>query len=122
MMSHNITQRLTKLPHSSEFKRIMRCGQKFTYPSFIIFRIFPQQSQLESAHGSSFSIPVGIIASKKVGNAVARNRCKRLLRAAIREVLPSIKREMSIVLVARAELLRTRFDILVELLHTSVQR
>ena len=36
---------------------------------------------------------VGFTASKKIGNAVARNRAKRRLRAAAREVLPLLGRK-----------------------------
>ncbi|MES2666475.1 MAG: ribonuclease P protein component [Pseudomonadota bacterium] len=37
-------------------------------------------------------IRVGFTASKKIGNAVARNRAKRRLRALAREVLPALAR------------------------------
>lgn len=48
-------------------------------------------------------IRVGFTASKKIGNAVARNRAKRRLRAAAREVLPLLGRAgHDYVLVARA--------------------
>lgn len=47
---------------------------------------------------------VGFTASKKVGNAVARNRAKRRLRAIAREVLPTLGRPgWDYVLVARPE-------------------
>lgn len=48
-------------------------------------------------------VRVGFTASKKVGNAVARNRAKRRLRALAREVLPAAGRPgWDYVLVARA--------------------
>jgi ribonuclease P protein component len=37
-------------------------------------------------------VRVGFTASKKIGNAVARNRAKRRLRALVREVLPGLAR------------------------------
>jgi ribonuclease P protein component len=48
-------------------------------------------------------VRVGFTASKKIGNAVARNRAKRRLRAAAQELLPLLGREgHDYVLVARA--------------------
>ena len=49
-------------------------------------------------------VRVGFTASKKIGNAVFRNRAKRRLRALVREVLPGMARAgWDYVLVARPE-------------------
>lgn len=39
---------------------------------------------------ASSIIRIGFTASKKIGNAVARNRAKRRMRAVVRDVLPSL--------------------------------
>jgi ribonuclease P protein component len=49
-------------------------------------------------------VRIGFTASKKIGNAVARNRAKRRLRALAREVLPKLARAgWDYVLVAKPE-------------------
>ena len=42
-----------------------------------------------------------VIAGKRVGNAVARNRCKRLVREALRALHPSLKSGHDIVVIVR---------------------
>ena len=56
---------------------------------------------------------VGFTASRKIGNAVARNRAKRRLRAAVRATLPlSGRAGHDYVLVARASILTRDFQAL----------
>lgn len=55
------------------------------------------------------ALRVGFTASKKIGNAVLRNRAKRRLRAVARDVLPALgQRGWDYVLVARPEATVTR--------------
>lgn len=63
-------------------------------------------------------VRVGFTASKKIGNAVARNRAKRRLRAIVREVLAQFARPgWDYVLVAKpgATILRPYSDLLTDL-------
>ena len=65
-------------------------------------------------------VRIGFTASKKIGNAVARNRAKRRLRALAREVLPKLARPgWDYVLVAKPEatILRDYKDMLADLAH-----
>lgn len=70
--------RLTK---STDIKTALKNGKKYKTPYFLLFSL-RNQSQ-----GPTFAI----IASKKVGNAVERNRAKRKLREAIKLNLDSIQ-------------------------------
>lgn len=67
---------------------------------------------------------VGYTCSKKVGNAVARNRAKRRLRAAASEILPRIARPgWDYVLIGRAgETAERDFRALLDDLETAVTR
>jgi len=59
------------------------------------------------------ALRVGFTASKKIGNAVARNRAKRRLRAAARELLPLLGRSgHDYVLVARGTTVARPFQAL----------
>ena len=60
--------------------------------------------QARNRRDADASVRVGFTCSKKVGNAVTRNRAKRRLRALARDVLPSAARAgWDYVLVGRAE-------------------
>jgi ribonuclease P protein component len=50
-------------------------------------------------------IRVGVVAGRAVGNAVKRNRAKRVLRAAMRRMQGAVRSGWDVVLIARAPLL-----------------
>jgi ribonuclease P protein component len=68
------------------------------------------------------SLRVGFTASRKIGNAVARNRAKRRLRAAAAEILPQSGIEgRDYVLVARPGTLDRPFALLLEDLASAIR-
>jgi len=75
-----------------------------------------------SPAGKADGFRVGFTASRKIGNAVARNRAKRRLRAAAAARLPLLARPgHDYVLVARASVLTRDFPLLLEDLAQAVK-
>lgn len=77
-----IPGRIARLPARRDFLRLQAAGNKQVTPGFIL-QAAPLPEGIASARGPR----IGFTASKKVGNAVARNRARRRLRALAREVL-----------------------------------
>lgn len=51
---------------------------------------------------SKYSIKAGFIVSKKIGNAVTRNRTRRRLKEAFRSLIPDLQDNINYVIIARA--------------------
>ena len=79
---------------------------------------------LQARQNDGLGIRVGFTCSKKVGNAVARNRAKRRLREVARTVLPDAGRQgWDYVLIGRRDVTATRpFRQLVEDLHRALDK
>lgn len=75
--------RLGRLRKRSEFLRVAAKGRKASTPGVLL-----QALATAPAPKSAAEIRVGLTVSRKVGNAVARNRARRRLREAARAVLP----------------------------------
>jgi len=76
---------LGRLKQRKDFLRIAGGRRKWTAPGFVL-QISPSPAP-ERAGAKAEGRRVGFTASKKVGNAVHRNRAKRRLRAAARQVM-----------------------------------
>ena len=68
------------------------------------------------------ALRIGVTATKAVGNAVQRNRAKRLLREAARALLPQIRSGYDIVLLGRAPLLQVKSPEAEKALRALLQR
>jgi len=113
------TPKLDRLRTRADFQRLTRTGRKHATRGLVL--------QVARQPGVSFSDEqhprVGFTASKKVGNAVARNRVKRRLRALVHEVLgPKAQPSLDYVLVGRHTTLTRPWPKLVEDLETALVR
>ena len=92
---------LGRLRRRPEFLRVGRSRRKCVTPGLIL-QVAPAPHPPDGPAGPR----VGLTASRKVGGAVARNRARRRLRAAAREVLPrQARKDLDYVLIARRETL-----------------
>lgn len=87
-------QRKFRLTRSDDFKRVRRLGKSYAHPLVVLVA---QPSEHDHLH-------VGVAAGKTTGTAVHRNRTKRLLREAMRPLLPGIASGWDLILIARPAL------------------
>ena len=87
--------RLIRLTRRSDFERLTRRGNKQVMPGLVL------QTKERADARALAPTRVGFTVSKKVGGAVARNRAKRRLRAAVATVLKDARPGLDVVLVGR---------------------
>ena len=87
-------KRRFRLTRSADFKRVRLTGKSYAHPLVTLYMSASDQPGQR----------VGVSAGRTVGNAVQRNRAKRLLRAAIRDFLPDLPPGTDLLLVARPAL------------------
>ena len=109
-----------RLKRRAEFLRVAATRRKWAAPGLIL-QAAPAVPQEDTS--AAPSIRVGFTCSKKVGNAVARNRAKRRLRAAAREIM-AVEGTPShdYVLIGRQETLRRPYSLLLQDLRTALKR
>lgn len=109
---------LGRLKRRPQFLRVARQGARWAMPGLVL-----QGAPTPAAEREANTARLGFTASKKVGNAVARNRAKRRLRAAAAEIVPARGRAgMDYVLVARRETPARAWSALVQDLEAALAR
>ncbi len=81
------------LKTNSDFRRAYARGKSYTNPALVMY----------VRKNRAGSCRMGITASKKIGNAVQRNRARRVIREAFRQVDLPLKGNYDVVFVARTK-------------------
>lgn len=90
--------KLYVLKQNTEFRGAYYRGRSFVHPLLIVY-----------VRKNRFGFPrFGITTGKKLGKAVKRNRCRRLIREAYRQLAPEIVGGFDMVFVARAATVESR--------------
>jgi ribonuclease P protein component len=87
-------QRTFRLTRSQDFKRVRQSGKSYAHPLIVLI----------AQANDEMKVRVGVAAGRTVGTAVKRNRAKRLLREAMRPLIPSLASGWDLILIARPAL------------------
>ena len=110
---------ITRLRRRQDFLRVARKGRNSAVPGLVLQTLNWQSFNPTVPPG----VRIGFTVTKKVGNAVKRNRTRRRLKAAAFEVIKNHAREnIDYVLIGRTSTLKRPFTLLIEDLETAMQK
>ena len=98
--------KIVKLKENRDFRRVYNKGKSFVSPYFVVY--------INKNHTGE--IRLGITVGKKIGNAVKRNRAKRVITAAFSTVCPRIISGYDFVIVARTRILNVKSTVVTSFL------
>ena len=94
--------KIKKIKENYVFRRAYSRGTSLVCPYVVVYVIKTKGNDVR----------LGITASKKIGNAVKRNRAKRVITAAFAECYPNITQGNDIIIVARTRILSVKSTVL----------
>ena len=86
-------EKLVPICRNNDFRRIYARGKSYVSPLVVVYAL----------KNRTKNVRVGITTSKKVDNAVQRNRSRRVIREAFRALAPRVRPGFDLVLVARGK-------------------
>jgi ribonuclease P protein component len=115
---------IARLKRRAEFLRVANARRKAVTPGLILQALKRPRETTAMLNAETTDAPrVGFTASRKVGIAVARNRARRRLRAAVGQVMPRHAAPgHDYVVIARLETLKRPFTALLGDLEAALKR
>ncbi len=107
--------RVWRLRPSGEFERVRQSGR--SHPHRLLVVIVQPRSDAPDAPPR-----VAVVAGRKLGNAVIRNRARRRLREAVRQIYAHLSPGIDLIVMARAPLLQSDLADIVAALSSTLQR
>lgn len=113
---------LARLKRRADFLRVAGVRRKWVTPG-VMLQVANAQPGAQQAGPDGTTIQIGFTASRKVGNAVVRNRARRRLKAVVDEVMPLYaKPGLDYVLIARRDTATRPYALLVEDLKLALRK
>lgn len=118
--------KILKITKTDEYKAISKNSDKFHAQTLLLLsKKTPEQYYFDKNTGNNAEhfCRVGYTASKKVGNAITRNRAKRRLKEAARKILPEMAENgHDYVIIAKAAIKDADFEKILKDLRFCVKR
>lgn len=97
---------IVTLNKNRDFNRMYSRGKSYVTSSLVVYVLRNRQKEVR----------IGITTSKKIGNAVQRNRARRLIRESCRKIISDVKPGYDIVMVARKRTVQVKCDVVLNAL------
>lgn len=100
------------LNRNKEFTKAYSKGKSFVSPVLVIYVI----------KNRAKNIRIGITASKKIGNAVERNRAKRVIKESFRKIFPLLSGNFDLVFVARKKTCEVKSTKILQIMEQNLKK